>query len=91
MNRFRRGAYRQLWLSRDRIDSPLFYFLVRNERSYEDLNAKQRNIRSPQAKAPVIAHWLKIFSGRLVAPFYALQRWFYIWIGDGHIATAVKG
>ena len=66
-------------------------FLVRNERGYDDLNAEQRSIRSAQAKPPVIARWLKIFSGRLVAPFCAVQRWFYgVDWGDGYVATAVK-
>lgn len=66
-------------------------FLVRNERSYEGMNAEQRSIRSAQAKPPVIARWLKLFSGRLVLPFCTVQRWFYDldW-GDGYVATAVK-
>ncbi|WP_234264220.1 class I SAM-dependent methyltransferase [Hydrogenophaga sp. NFH-34] len=66
-------------------------YLVRNERGYEGMDAEQRSIRSAQAKPKTIARWLKVFSGRLVAPFCIVQRWFYgADLGDGYVATAVK-
>ena len=51
-------------------------FLVRNERSYDGMDAVQRSIRSAQAKPKAISSWLKVFSGRLVTPFCFVQRLF---------------
>ncbi len=66
-------------------------YLVRNDRSYETLSPEQRSIRSAQRKPQVIARWLKVFSGTLVAPFCVIQRWFYnVDWGDGYVAVATK-
>lgn len=66
-------------------------YLVRHEQSYDGMDAVQRSIRSAQIKPKTISRWLKVFSGRLVAPFCLVQRWFYgMDLGDGFVATAVK-
>ena len=66
-------------------------FLVRDDRSYDALTAEQRSIRSAQARPRVINRWLGVFSGSLVTPFCAVQRWFYDRdLGDGYVASAVK-
>jgi SAM-dependent methyltransferase len=66
-------------------------FLIRGDRTYDDLSPTQRSIRSAQAKPKIINRLLTIFSGKLVSPFCAVQRWFYRrdW-GDGYVATAIK-
>jgi SAM-dependent methyltransferase len=66
-------------------------WLVRGDRSYDGMSARERSIRSAQAKPRVINKLLSIFSGSLVRPFCIVQRWFYEcdW-GDGYVATAVK-
>lgn len=66
-------------------------YLVRNDQSYAHLDGTQRSIRSAQAKPKAVASWLKWVSGRVVAPFCLVQRWFYgrDW-GDGYVATAVR-
>lgn len=70
---------------------PLSNFLVRNDRSYDGLDAEQRSIRSAHAKPRVISNWLKVFSGQLVLPFCRVQRLFYGYdLGDGYVATAIK-
>lgn len=66
-------------------------FLVRNDRSYEGLNAEQRSIQSAKAKPRVISRWLGLFNGRLIKPFCYLQRIFYGFdLGDGLVASAEK-
>lgn len=66
-------------------------FLVRDDRSYDALTPEQRSIRSAQAKPRAINRWLGVFSGSLVTPFCAVQRWFYNRdLGDGYVASAVK-
>lgn len=66
-------------------------WLVRGDRSYDDMSPTERSIRSAQAKPRVINRLLSVFSGSLVRPFCTVQRWFYRldW-GDGYVATAVK-
>ena len=66
-------------------------FLIRGDRTYDNLSPTQRSIRSAQAKPKVINRLLSVFSGKLVRPFCVVQRWFYQRdLGDGLVATAVK-
>lgn len=66
-------------------------WLIKGDRSYDNLSPTERSIRSAQAKPRVINRLLSVFSGSLVRPFCIVQRWFYgrDW-GDGYVATAVK-
>lgn len=65
--------------------------LVKGDRSYDQMSPTERSIRSAQAKPKAINRVLGIFSGKLVAPFRVVQRWFYRHdLGDGYVATAIK-
>ncbi|MBS0433257.1 MAG: class I SAM-dependent methyltransferase [Proteobacteria bacterium] len=66
-------------------------WMIRNDRSYEDLTPQQRSIRSAQAKPKIINRMLAPVSDQLFAPFNVMQRWFYRrdW-GDGFVACGVK-
>ena len=65
--------------------------MIKSDRSYENLSATERSIRSAQAKPKVIDRALSVLGGNAVAPFRVVQRRFYRcdW-GDGYVAHAVK-
>lgn len=66
-------------------------WMVRNDRSYEHLDAEQRSIRSSQGKPRAINRALSVVSGNVVRPFCVIQRWFYRCdIGDGLVASDVR-
>ena len=65
--------------------------IVRNDHSYEGMNAEQRSIRSAQAKPRAINRVLSLLSDRLVLPFCVVQRWSYNRdLGDGYVASGIK-
>jgi SAM-dependent methyltransferase len=65
--------------------------IVRNDRSYEGMNAEQRSIRSAQAKPKAINRALSLLSDKLILPFCVVQRWFYNRdLGDGYVASGRK-
>jgi hypothetical protein len=66
-------------------------WMIRNDRSYEDMTPAQRSIRSAQAQPKVINRVLAPIGDGLFTPFCVIQRWFYErdW-GDGYVATGVK-
>lgn len=73
------------------LTRPLSNWLIRGDRSYETLSPEQRSIRSAQAKPRTINRVLGLFSGHLVSPFVAVQRWFYRYdLGDGYVAWGIK-
>ncbi len=62
--------------------------LVKRDRSYDDLGPTERSILSAQSQPRRIQKLLGLFSGKLVAPFCVVQRWFYARdLGDGYVAT----
>ena len=66
-------------------------WMVRDDRSYDHLNAEQRSIRSAQGKPRAINRALSVVSGKVVRPFCVIQRWFYRYdIGDGLVASGVR-
>lgn len=73
------------------ITRVLSNWLVKGDASYEALSARERSIRSAQAKPKTIQRVLSVFSGNLVRPFCIVQRWFYRFdLGDGLVVEAVK-
>lgn len=66
-------------------------WLIRNDSSYDSMTAEERSIRSAQAKPKAISKALIPMSGKIVAPFCAVQRWFYRldWV-DGYVASGIK-
>ncbi|MCO6441673.1 MAG: class I SAM-dependent methyltransferase [Nitrococcus mobilis] len=66
-------------------------WMVRNDSSYEHLDAEQRSIRSAQGKPRAIDRALCVVSGNVVRPFCVIQRWFYRYdLGDGLVASGVR-
>lgn len=65
--------------------------IVAKDGSYDNMNARERSIRSAQAQPKRIARVLSWVDGRLFRPFCVVQRWFYgmDW-GDGYVVHAVK-
>lgn len=65
--------------------------IVADDRSYDDMSAEQRSIRSAQAQPSAIARVLALVGDRWVTPFRWLQRAFYRTdLGDGYVAHARK-
>lgn len=65
--------------------------IVAKDTSYDSMSAKERSIRSAQAKPKRIARMLSWVDERLFRPFCVVQRWFYgVDWGDGYVAHAVK-
>ncbi|AIF47255.1 class I SAM-dependent methyltransferase [Dyella japonica] len=73
------------------LTRPLSNWLIRGDRSYENMSAEQRSIRSAQARPKAINRVLGMFSDKCVLPFVVMQRWFYRFdLGDGYVAWGVK-
>jgi SAM-dependent methyltransferase len=66
-------------------------FLVRGDRSYDDLSSEEKSIRSAQTRPAIVTRWIELFGEGAVTPFREVQRWFYDrdW-GDGLVASAIK-
>ncbi|WP_199096656.1 methyltransferase domain-containing protein [Dyella sp. ASV21] len=66
-------------------------WLIRGDRSYEELSPEQRSIRSAQAKPKSISKVLALFGDQWMLPFIIMQRWFYRFdLGDGYVAIGTK-
>src|SRR5690348_13987520 len=62
-------------------------WMIRNDRTHENMSPEQRSIRSAQTKPRIITRALAPVSDKLFLPFCAVQRWFYRRdLGDGYVA-----